>query len=241
MSLINLLTVGATLKGRGKSGGYNLASIASMPTFNAGKPADLAPGARGGAIADAALRLSGSPLEPAAAAAPQPGQTVRAEEVPGTQLRAGQSPTFQGVGSEGTTGLPAINLSRTNATSPKEPRTPAESEPAGGSPLDQFKSLMAKLWGRPQLPPRPTQAVQTELALENVTVVRNDLSDEAWPGESHSRSVSDPTDTVGSWINLTACFGKKAARKPEPPPPVANKPEETQFIEGPDRGLIARI
>lgn len=232
MSLINLLTVGATLRGRERSGSYNLASINSRPAFNAAKTA-----AAKEPIAVAAERSPGSPLEPASVAAPQQRQTVRTQEVLGTQLQAGRSPSLQGVGSEGTTDLPASfpPLKETALQSAK----PAVVMPEtfGESTLKGIKKFMSRfLFGR-QTPPAKTATVQTELALENVTVVRNDLSDESWPGDSRSRSISDPTDTVGSWLNLTACFGKKAA-----PAKAATEPKpETKFVEGPEPGLIARI
>jgi hypothetical protein len=89
-------------------------------------------------------------------------------------------------------------------------------------------------------PARPSgvATVQSEMALDKVTVVRNDLSEEAWPGDSRSHRDSattsvDAAETAGAWFDLTARFGKRS--EPAGATPAAKLTEE------PEPGLAAQM
>jgi len=106
------------------------------------------------------------------------------------------------------------------------------------APLAMVKRLLNQFFFG--LPARPSGAatVQIELALDKVTVVRNDLSEEGWPGGSMSRKDSaatrlGPAQTLGAWFNLTAHFGRRT-------PPASAKPA-AKFTAGPEPGLVARM
>jgi hypothetical protein len=231
MSMINLLTVGATFKDvKDRSGSYKLSSIASLPKFNAAKTGPSVPVTGNEPIAEAVRQSQGSLINPTTAAAPRQSKAVnpgKTQEVIGTQLQAGRSPNFQGVGSEGTTDLPANNptpiISSTLPEAPMPEAPPRSAKPAtispaaaASAPLVGVRRLMHQfLFGNPARPV-DVATVQTELVLDKVTVVRNDLSEESWPGDSRSQRDSattrvDAPDTAGAWFDLTARFGKKTA------------------------------